>query len=195
MIKFNCPSCDYRIAAPDGAGGQKGKCPKCKTAIAVPSPRPLKGAFLKTIDDDIQFANTTLKRPPVDNNTYSIKENTKSCPYCGEEILEIAKKCKHCGEFLDITMVRSSGRTAKSHTHGGKGKATASYVCALVGCVLGCLPLGIIAVILACIAKRNMRVSGNYDGQRKARMGLIFGIIAIVISTVAMVFIIREGGL
>lgn len=28
-------------------------------------------------------------------------EETKNCPYCGEEILAIAKKCKHCGEWLN----------------------------------------------------------------------------------------------
>jgi uncharacterized membrane protein YhaH (DUF805 family)/RNA polymerase subunit RPABC4/transcription elongation factor Spt4 len=27
-------------------------------------------------------------------------EETKRCPYCGEEILVIAKKCKYCGEWL-----------------------------------------------------------------------------------------------
>ena len=29
-----------------------------------------------------------------------VDEETKICPFCGEEILAIAKKCKHCGEFL-----------------------------------------------------------------------------------------------
>ena len=28
-------------------------------------------------------------------------KETKTCPYCGEEILAKAKKCKHCGELLD----------------------------------------------------------------------------------------------
>lgn len=28
-------------------------------------------------------------------------DETKRCPYCGEEILLVAKKCKHCGEWLD----------------------------------------------------------------------------------------------
>lgn len=28
----------------------------------------------------------------------------RSCPFCGEQVLEVAKKCKHCRETIDVTL-------------------------------------------------------------------------------------------
>lgn len=42
--------------------------------------------------------------PPVATRAPAAQSETKACPYCGEQILNVAKKCKHCGEMLDETL-------------------------------------------------------------------------------------------
>jgi ribosomal protein L37AE/L43A len=77
-FKFKCPYCKQPLAASEELFGQQINCPSCNGAIAVPNPEPRK-----------------IVTPQQEHS------QTKTCPFCGEEILLSAIKCKHCGEFLD----------------------------------------------------------------------------------------------
>lgn len=50
-------------------------------------------------------------------------EETKRCPYCGEEILATAKKCKHCGEWLEEKPANAA-ESAQTSTAKPAGTAT-----------------------------------------------------------------------
>ena len=68
--------------------------------------------------------------------------STKSCPFCGEEILKKAKKCKHCGEILDAKL-------AKAQRPVVSGKGEGCFLQTLdIGCVIVVIIIGIIAAII-----------------------------------------------
>ena len=78
VIKFACPHCQRHIEAPFDLAGATVGCPECAGQIIVPQL-----ASIKATQEDT--------KAPV----------TKSCPFCGKQVLAVAKKCKHCRSFID----------------------------------------------------------------------------------------------
>ena len=77
---------------------------------------------------------------------------TKTCPYCGEEILAIAKKCKHCGEWLEKKKEEQPKESIKPTQKDEDYKLTASDV---LGCIWSFVPLLLIIIGLVWAYKAN----------------------------------------
>lgn len=80
-------------------------------------------------------------------------EDTKRCPFCGEEINKVAKKCKHCGEWLTEKPLSQNIQTLSEvakPTEKEKEPSMAQSI--LVGCLFLLFFYGGIAGVILAIA-------------------------------------------
>lgn len=103
-IHFKCTSCEYELKAPDAMRGKIVICPQCQCYVPVP-------ITLSNCEESGGADSSVLREP------------TKDCPFCGEEVLERAKKCKHCGEFI----ANDAAETSRS-MHGVNAIPPTSYI-------------------------------------------------------------------
>jgi len=79
-ITVQCPRCNDPVSVEGEPGQYNVECPCCRHSFDI-----------------------TLKKEQAES-----PKRTKTCPFCGEDILDSAIKCKHCGEFLDGRIKPSS---------------------------------------------------------------------------------------
>jgi len=83
-METKCPHCNAIFKTPDEYKGKKIKCVKCQRSFIA-----------------AKFTAPSIEKPDVSHKDKSIStENTKKCPFCGEEIQSEATKCRFCGEWL-----------------------------------------------------------------------------------------------
>ena len=91
-----------------------------------------------------------------------MSEETKKCPFCGEEILTVAVKCKHCQSMLDGSEqnkeVKVTGTDPMAALHTpikGKSKGKLTFI-GIVGIIWG---------FLMVIATVHGMVTASYDDE------------------------------
>ena len=78
---------------------------------------------------------------PLCNEKIHIPDKTKSCEFCGEEILRIAQKCKHCGEFTENITNKNPIQSSKEELE------WFWYLLIWGGLIIPCAGPGIIVVV------------------------------------------------
>ena len=114
---FICPHCEGTLPLDIIIIGPN-ECPECKRMFSVIKD-DISGKLRVAIDLRLKcphcnqsleasedMLGMTINCPACQgevkiSNPIPQPQQTKACPFCGEQILAIAIKCKHCGEFLD----------------------------------------------------------------------------------------------
>jgi uncharacterized paraquat-inducible protein A len=86
-IRFTCPNCEAKVAAPPTYAGKKMRCPKCSNPVAVPLP-PVAGANLtlpELPDEGLLLKNEWLvfRCPACSVNTKVYRSNFNKLVACG----------------------------------------------------------------------------------------------------------------
>ena len=101
-LDINCPHCQQELEIPPEMFGDNFDCPSCNGHIQLRQRQPkLKprapNKFTSILKQKSEQAIKPSEPPSLPAEPSS---KTKSCPFCGEEILSIAVKCKHCHSDL-----------------------------------------------------------------------------------------------
>ena len=95
-IAFRCPQCNKPLKADRNSGGKTARCPSCSAQFTIPATVPEPAA-------------------PIVAEAVAPIQRTKTCRFCGEQVLAAAAKCKHCGEWLQRAPGMPFAPTAPAH--------------------------------------------------------------------------------
>jgi hypothetical protein len=186
VASYHCPHCSSSLNSPLDDAGKSDTCPQCGASFVVPGAderawieaekaaamENKRKAAIAAKDNKGRSQTSREPKPSVaapnqsDADRHGSQHNTtvadtsrpisRRCPFCGEEILNIAKKCKHCGEFLNDSGPQLSPPTKSAVIQTGRGPFVSGFFGAL-----GVVAAIILVLILGALLFRQARDNGR----------------------------------
>jgi hypothetical protein len=91
-ILVACPACGKQARVPSQAQGKQASCPFCNTVFPV-----MANTAIFVGVPAINVSQVQVVSPPP-------LPRTKPCPFCGQQVFQVALQCQHCGETIDVAL-------------------------------------------------------------------------------------------
>jgi hypothetical protein len=125
-----------------------------------------------------------------------MSKETKSCPFCGEEVLAIAKKCRYCEEYFDPADRPRSAPDAVERMLVPSGRPASAIAAGYMG-LLALFPavglvFGILGIVFGIIALKTISRDRALSGKGRAWFGIICGGLMALLWGLALVGLLIE---